>query len=104
MIPYFFASGHLNYARYGLYYLRLIAKLLETVLKTFLDGEHVMRHQPGLWNAIWSDQYIESSFMKYDHGPKDIIGKTLHPSTLKRWALGLHLYTQLQKDIKKHDI
>ena len=67
MIPYFFASGHLNYARYGLYYLRSMAKLPETVLKAFLDGEHVMRHQPELWNTIWSDQYIESTFMKYGH-------------------------------------
>ena len=100
IIPYIFASGHLNYARYEPYYLRSIKKLSETILKEFLEGKHVIRHQPGLWNTIWSDQYIESTFMKYGHGPKGIIGKTLHPSTLKRWALGLHLYTQLQKDIK----
>ena len=82
MIPYFFASDHLNCARYGLFYLRLMTKLPKTILKTFLDGEHVIRHQPGLWNAIWSGQYIDSTFMKYGHGPKGIIGKTLHPSTL----------------------
>ena len=38
--------------------------------------------------------------MRYGHGPKGIIGITLQPSTLKRWALGLHICTQLQKDIK----
>ena len=82
----------------------IICRSMAKFLKAILNGEHVMRHQSGLWNAIQSDQYIESTFMKYGYGPKGIIGKTLHPSTLKRWALGLHLYTQLQKDIKKHDI
>ena len=63
MIPYFFASGHFSYARYGLYYFRSTAKLPESLVKAFLDRKHVMRHQPGLWNAIWFDQYIESTFM-----------------------------------------
>ena len=69
-------------------------------MKAFFDGEHVMKHQPGLWNAIWSGQYIEFIFMRYSHGPKGIIRITLEPSTLKRWALGFHICTELQKDIK----
>ena len=77
-----------------------MAKLPESVLKAFLDGEQVMRHQPGLWNVIWSGQYIEFIFMRYGHGPKGIIGITLEPSTLKRWALDLHICTELQKVIK----
>ena len=48
MIPYFFAAGHVNYARYGLYYMRSIERLPENVLKRFLNGEHVMRHNPGV--------------------------------------------------------
>ena len=34
--------------------------------------------------------------MQYGHGPGGIIGITLQPSTLKRWALGLHNCTQLR--------
>ena len=64
-------------------------------MKAFLDRKHVMRHQPGLWNAIWSDQYIESTFMRYDYGPKGIIGINLQSSTLKRLAFGLHICIQL---------
>ena len=48
MIPYFFAAWHVNYARYGLYYLRSIERLPENVLKRFLNREHVMRHNPGI--------------------------------------------------------
>ena len=58
-----------------------------------------MRHQPGIWNGIWSDMYIESTFMRYGHGPSGIIGITLKPSTLKRWAFGLHISSQLINDV-----
>ena len=49
-------------ARYGLYYLRFMEKLLDT-LTHFIKVEHVMCHKPGIWNAIWSDMYVESTFM-----------------------------------------
>jgi hypothetical protein len=55
--------------------------------------------KPGLWNGIWSDMFIESTFMHYGHGPGRIIGITLKPSTLKRWALSLHIYSQIMKDV-----
>ena len=68
MIPYFFAAGHHHYARYALYYLRDMEKLPEDVLKCFMKGEHVMRHREGLWNGIWSDMFIETTFMRYGKG------------------------------------
>ena len=74
-------------------------KLPKEVLEEFLKGNHVMRHTPGIWNAIWSDMYIESTFMRYGHGPGGIVGITLQPSALKRWAYSLHICTQLTKDV-----
>ena len=32
-----------------------------------MNGEHVMRHEPGVWKAIWSDMFIEATVMRYDH-------------------------------------
>ena len=62
---YFFASGHVNYyARYGLYYLRSMQRLHPNVLERFVQGEHVMHHQDGLWNGIWSDLFIETTYMR----------------------------------------
>ena len=58
----------------------------------FLKGEHVMRHIPGLWNGIWSDMYIETTFMHYGQGKRGIICVTLKPETLKVWSLSLHIY------------
>ena len=65
----FFAAGHVNYAGYGLYYLRYMERLPKEVQDRYLKGEHVMRHKPGIWNAIWSDMFIENTFMRYGHGP-----------------------------------
>ncbi len=68
MLPYFFTPRHVNYARYGVYYLRSMKDLPSNVLQHFMKGSHVMRHVPGLWNGLWSDMFIEMTFMRYGHG------------------------------------
>lgn len=99
MMPYFFAAGHHHYARYGLYYLRSMERLPVEILEKFLKGEHVMRHKPGIWNGIWSDMYIETTFMRYGKGPKGIIGITLKPSAVKRWAFSMHVCCRVANDV-----
>jgi len=84
---------------YCLYYLRSMNKLPAPVQDEFMKGNHVMRHQRGIWNGLWSDLYIESTFMRYDHSPGGIVGLTLKPSTLRRWVLSLHICSQLKKDL-----
>lgn len=91
MLPYFFAAGHVNYARYGLYYLRSMENMPAKVENFFLKGEHVMRHTSGYWNSIWSDMFIETTFMRYGHGKGGIIGITLKPETLKVWSESTHM-------------
>ena len=99
MIPYFFAAGHINYARHGLYYLRSMQRIPKEMLARFDKGEHVMWHRQGIFNGIWSDQFIESTFMRYGKGPGGIIGITLNPSTVKRWAMSMHICSNLVHDI-----
>jgi hypothetical protein len=65
MLPYFFAAGHQNYARYGLYYMRSMERLPNDVLTKFMKGEHVKRHQAGYWNGIWSDMFTFHKFCKH---------------------------------------
>lgn len=84
MLPYFFAAGHINYARYGLYYLESMKKLPREVLISFMKGEHVMRHQAGIWNGMLSDMFIDTTFMRYGHGPGGLVGITLKPAAMKR--------------------
>lgn len=99
MMPYFFAAGHFNYARYGLYYLPSMERLPPELLTKFMKSQHVMRHSPGLWNGMWSDMYIETTFMRYGHGPGALVGITLNPSATRRWALSLHIRSRLIKDL-----
>ena len=93
ILPYFFAAGHQHYARYGLYYLRSMEKLPPDVEDRFMKGEQVRRHQRGLWNAIWSDMFIETTFMRYGKGPGGLIGVTLKPKAVK------NICNQVLKDL-----
>ena len=70
MLPYFFTAVHYNYAHYSLCYLRSIEGLPQKVLKCFVNGEHVMRHAPGVWKGLWSDMFIKSMFKRYGHGKR----------------------------------
>lgn len=40
-------------------------------------AQHVTRHQKGYWNGIWSDMFIESTFMCYGKGPGSTVEVTL---------------------------
>ena len=90
MLPYFFAAGHINYVRYGLCYLMTMSTLPLNILDKFLQREHVLRHKQGIWNGIWSDMIIETTFMKFKKGPTGIIGKTTSPRTIQIWANSQH--------------
>ena len=72
--------------------------LPDELLQEFLKGKHVMRHNRGIWNAIWSDMFIESTFMRYGHQAGGLTGLTLKPSDVTRWALSLHTRSQLRGD------
>ena len=96
MLPYYFAGGHVNYARYGMYYLRNMENLPTEVLSHFLKGHHVTRHIHGVWNAIWTDQFIETTFMKVGKSTCGIIGVTLKPKVVQTWALSRHICGQIE--------
>ncbi len=102
MMPYFFAAWtSYNYARYGTYYLQNMRKLPHSILDKFLHGEHTTRHHSGVWNGIWSDMFIETSFMRYGKGPGGLIGLTLNEQSVKKWAYGLHICTEIIRDLAK---
>ena len=96
MLPYFAAAGHLHYLRYTAVYLIKMAKLTSELFHKFLTGQHAMRHCIGLWNLIYSDMMIETTVMRYDHGPAYMIELTLNESTLEHWAKSLHVLSVLE--------
>ena len=98
MLSYLFAAGHVNNARYGMYYL-MSMMINSSNAKMFPSVEHVMRHVPGFQNAILSDMFTQSTFIRYGHGKKGIVGATLTPDTLKTWGLSLHICSRIEEDI-----
>ena len=62
MLPYFFAAGHMTYARYVLCY--ICERLPQEIWSHFTKGEHFMHHSAGLWNGIWSDMMSETTYMR----------------------------------------
>jgi len=43
--------------------------------------------------------FIESTFMRYGHEAGGLVGITLQPSAVSRWALSLHICSQLRVDL-----
>ena len=65
----FFAAKHHQYLRYGVAYLRMMERLPESVHEEFMKGHHTIHLRAGLWNGIWTDMGIETTWMKKGHGP-----------------------------------
>ena len=97
MLPYFAAAGHWHYFRYATVYLIKMTKLSKELLGKFIDGEHAMRHQNGIWNAIWSDMMNETTVMCYGHGPRGMKGLIFSEKALDRWAKNLHISSIMEK-------
>ena len=58
------------------------------------------RHNCGIWNGVWSDQFIDSSFMRFGHSTGGIIRFTLKAKALKIWALSRHICCKMESDIQ----
>ena len=43
--------------------------------------------------------FIETTFMRYGKGPGGIVGVTLNPKVVKKWANSLHVCTQILLDL-----
>ena len=99
MISYFFAAGHVHYAPYGSLYIRSMHKLHEEVQERFLKGKHVQCHRQGLLYGIWTDMFMETTFMCYGHGPGGLIGIMLNEKAVNRWAMSQHICSRLMKDV-----
>ena len=89
MLPYFAAAGHWHYMRSTVVHLIKMTKLPKDLLQKIIKGEH----------AIWSDMMIETTVMRYGHGPAGMRGITLNENALNRWARSLHISSVLEQSL-----
>ena len=88
MMPYFFAAGHTNYARYGLCYLRTMYKLPGIILDAFMI---VCRMVCGMICLI------ETAYIKYGKGPGRIIRVT---KSRDQYKYGQNVSRHVQKSLR----
>ena len=85
MLPYFFASGHHNYARYVTWHLREMANLPHSAKKYLLDGAHVCRHADGR-APVPSDQFGEQTYIKPGKGAGGLNGISTNTGQVAVWV------------------
>ena len=74
-------------------------------MQMYLDGHHVCRHKEGVWNAVFSDQFGEQTYIRYGKARGGLVGKTLSPDQVARWVLSSNIcnLVSLLMDIMFHD-
>ena len=96
MVPYFFAAGHWNYARYITWHLIEFATQLDhEALAMFHKGQHVCRHRDGSWNGVFADQFGEQTYIRQGKAKGGLVGMTLSPDQVAGWVLSMHVCTML---------
>ena len=74
MLPYFFAAGHHNYARYLSWYVRQMEHLPQRAKEDLLASEHVCLHLDG-GTAVPADQFGEQTYINRGKGSGGMRGQ-----------------------------
>ena len=85
MLPYFFAAGHHNYARYLSWYVRQMELLPQHAKEDLLAGAHVCLHSDGR-TAVPADQFGEQTYIKGGKGSGGMKGISTSPEQVDVWV------------------
>ena len=95
MLPYYFAAGHVNYARYGLYYLRSTSPSRR---QTFSKGATCDTTHSG--HMEWSVERPVHSIHLYEVRPQCWrINRNHAKVALTIWALSRHISCKIKSDM-----
>ena len=85
MMPYFFAAGHMNYARCITWYLRNVDNLPTTAKNDIMEGAHVCRHSDG-GTAVPADQFGEQTYIRRGKGAGGLRGISTNAEQVAVWV------------------
>ena len=91
----FFAAGHVNYKRWGLYYLRNIEALPDDVFSIFMKRKHTIQLSVTPWSGIWLNMGIKVPYIRIGKGTAEIIGQSTNMDTMKVWAYSLNAFCEV---------
>ena len=69
-------------------------------LKKILHEDFFMRHIPGIYNSLWTDMFIESTYMRLGHGPAGVVGLATNYDQMTKWALSFALCGEVSQSIR----
>ena len=100
MLPYLFASGCHNYARYGTFYVQRMKSLPTPILNRLLK-DCSLRHIPGV-NKWCVDRYVHREHdMKLGHGPGGAVGLATSQRQMVQWTLSFAICGELTADLQR---
>ena len=62
-------------------------------------GQHAVHIKDGIFNGIWSDMAIETTYMKVGKVPAGVIGVTANERSVSIWSNSHHLCGQLLTEL-----
>lgn len=99
MLPYY-PSGHGRwYTRYGTFYVHHLEILPHEVCKKLMH-DCSLRVSEGVFNAIHTDQFIETTYMRLGHGPGGAKGLTINQKQMEVWALSFATCGEVTQNLK----
>ena len=101
MLPYFFAAGHHNYARYLSWYVRQMEHLPQHAKEDLLAGAHVCRHSNG-GTAVPADQFGEQTYIRRGKGAGGMKGISTSAEQVAVWVNSFSVCAHL--DIAMEDM
>ncbi|KAL8573957.1 hypothetical protein ACOMHN_029404 [Nucella lapillus] len=99
MMPYFFAAGHMNYARYMAWYLRLAENLPKAAKGDLLNGAHVCRHSD-CGTAVPADQFGEKTYIKRGKGAGGLKGISTNAKQVAVWVSSFSICAHLDQAVE----
>ncbi|KAL8585757.1 hypothetical protein ACOMHN_040539 [Nucella lapillus] len=66
----------------------------------FLANQQISLNRAATEDLAFFKQFIETTYMRYGHGPSGIIGSSLNESTLAIWAFSHSTLTQIYNDME----
>jgi len=92
MLPYFFAAGHWQYARYITWHVIKMQHMLPDDAKMdLLADAHVCRHRPGTWNSMSAHQFGEQTYTKKGKVSGWLKGLTMSEDQVAIWVESYHI-------------
>ena len=112
MLPYLFAAGHDNYARYLSWYVQQMEHLPQRTKEDLLADAHVCRHSDG-GTAVPADQFGEHTYIKRWKGSGVTKGISTSPEQVVVWVNSFsvcahldiameHVYNEAEEEQRPH--